>query len=121
MTAFLKWSRWFEGGFYEEQRSPAMFAVMAWVMAHADSAGTFGLDPATHEHIAEETSLTPEVAEETVATLEAQGFISTLRVSDTGVRVMKAEFDRRWAEPMMAMKAGERRLHDDAETVVEVR
>jgi hypothetical protein len=94
MSDFMNWSRWFERAILSEQEpSVDVFAVMAWIMAHADNQGTgFGFDPNMDAHIASEIGSTPERVHVAVTALENGGFIEVVDRHDNDIVSMRAVF-----------------------------
>lgn len=95
MSDFMNWSRWFERAilFHEGEATETVFAVMGWIIAHADNVGTgFAFDDNIASIIAGEVGSTRDKVEAAIQFLLDEDFIAEKERHETGVIAMRALF-----------------------------
>lgn len=97
MSDFRNWSKWFEEAMFirlsldEPPATETVFAVMAWIIAHADNVGTgFAFDPESPTTIAREIGSTPEKVGLAMDFLLLNELIAEKEHHDNGVVAMQA-------------------------------
>ena len=93
MSDFLNWSNWFENVILHHEASETVFAVMGWIMAHADNVGGgFAFDPDSPNSIAREVGSTPDKVGLAMDFLLLNECIAEKEHHDNGIVAMQVVF-----------------------------